>query len=118
MAPAGFELLIAARADAVVPALVIALGGTLVETLDDVAVVPLPADRDRCKAAMLSLRGAPALTGARGAGAVDVDAAAALAAGVGSLLLDSGLDLLELNPVVVHRKGCVAVDAIGRRPAD
>jgi hypothetical protein len=31
-------------------------------------------------------------------------------------LLESGLDLLELNPVVVHGEGCVAVDAIGRRP--
>jgi acyl-CoA synthetase (NDP forming) len=118
MAPAGFELLIAARADAVVPALVIALGGTLVETLDDVAVVPLPADQDRCRAAILSLRGAPALTGARGSDAVDVDAAAALAAGVGWLLLDSQLDLLELNPVVVHPEGCVAVDALGRRRDD
>ena len=96
--------------------MVIALGGTLVETLDDVAVVPLPADQERCRAAMLSLRGAPALIGARGADAVDVDAAAALAAVVGSLLLESGLDLLELNPVVVHGEGCVAVDAIGRRP--
>jgi acyl-CoA synthetase (NDP forming) len=118
MAPAGFELLIAARADAIVPALIVALGGTWVETVDDVAVAPLPADRERCKAAILSLRGAPALTGARGAPAVDVDAAATVAAGVGSLLLDSGLDLLELNPVIVHAEGCVAVDAVGRRPPD
>jgi len=116
MSPPGVELMIAARADAVVPALVISLGGTWVDTLDDVAVVPLPADRERCEVAILSLRGAPALTGARGADAVDVDAAASLAEGVGSLLLEAGLDLLELNPVVVHRKGCVAVDAIGRRP--
>src|SRR3954469_10925905 len=107
MVPPGLELLIAARADAVVPALVIALGGTWVEALQDVAVVPLPADQDRCNAAILSLRGAPALTGARGADPVDVDAAAALAASAGSLLLESGLDLLELNPVVVHREGCV-----------
>ena len=118
MVPAGVELLIAARADAIVPALVVALGGTWVETVGDVAVVPLPAGRDRCKAAILSLRGAPVLTGARGAAAVDVDAVATLAARVGSLLLDSGLDLLELNPVVVHEAGCVAVDAVGRRPPD
>ena len=94
------------------------LGGTWVEVLQDVAVVPLPADQGRCKAAILSLRGAPALTGARGAEPVDVDAVAALAASAGSLLLESGLDLLELNPVVTHREGCVAVDAIGRRPGD
>ena len=45
MAPPGVELLIAARADGVVPALVIALGGIWTEALDDVAVIPLPADR-------------------------------------------------------------------------
>ena len=43
-------------------------------------------------------------------------AAARLAAAIGSLLLESGLDLLELNPVVVHPEGCVALDALGRRP--
>jgi acetate---CoA ligase (ADP-forming) len=118
MVPPGVELLIAVRADGVVPALVIALGGTWVEVLQDVAVVPLPADQDRCKAAILSLRGAPVLTGARGAEPLDVDAAATLAASAGSLLLESGLDLLELNPVVVHMEGCVVVDAIGHRAGD
>jgi acetate---CoA ligase (ADP-forming) len=116
MAPPGVELLIAARADAVVPALAIGLGGIWTEALDDVAIVPLPADAERVQDAILSLRGAPALAGGRGRQAVDIPAAATLAAAIGSLLLESGLDLLELNPVVVHPKGCVAVDALGRRP--
>jgi acetyl-CoA synthetase len=115
MAPAGVELLIAARADAVVPALVMALGGIWTEAFDDVAIVPLPADAERTSRAIRSLRGAGALTGARGAQAVDVDAAAALAAAVGSLLLESGLDLIELNPVVVHTQGCITLDALARR---
>jgi hypothetical protein len=115
MAPPGIELLIAARADAVVPAVVIGLGGTWVEALDDVAIVPLPAEADRCKAALLSLRGAAQLTGERGGDPVDVPAAARLASALGALLLESGLALLELNPVVVHREGCLALDAIGRR---
>jgi acetyl-CoA synthetase len=115
MAPPGIELLVAARSDTVVPALVIGLGGTWVEALDDVAVVPLPAEPGRCRNAMLSLRGAAQLTGQRGGGPVDLDAVAALAAAVGGLLLESGLELLELNPVVVHRRGCVAVDALARR---
>jgi hypothetical protein len=116
MAPPGVELLIAARADAVVPALAIGLGGIWTEALDDVAIVPLPADAERVEEAILSLRGAAALAGGPGR-TVDLPAAAALAAALGSLLLESGLDLLELNPVVVHPKGCVAVDALGRRPA-
>ena len=114
MAPPGVELLIAARADAVVPALVVGLGGIWTEALDDVAIVPLPADAERVEEAIRSLRGAAALAGASGGQAVALPAAAALAAALGSLLLESGLDLLELNPVVVHGDGCVAVDALAR----
>ena len=117
MAPPGVELLIAARADAVVPALVVGLGGIWTEALDDVAIVPLPADAERVEEAIRSLRGAAALAGGRGREALALPAAAALAAALGSLLLESGLDLLELNPVVVHGDGCVAVDALGRRPS-
>ena len=66
MAPPGVELLVAARADAVVPALVVGLGGIWAEALDDVAIVPLPADAERVEQAILSLRGAAALAGGRG----------------------------------------------------
>ncbi len=76
--------------------------------------MPLPADAERVEQALLSLRGAAALAGGRGHQAVDTQAAARLAAALGSLLLESGLDLLELNPVVVHAEGCVALDALGR----
>ncbi len=115
MASPGVELLVAARGDGVVPALVIGLGGIWTEALDDVAVVPLPADPDRVEAAIRSLRGAAALAGGRGREPADLDGVASLAAAVGSLLLERGLDLLELNPVVVHDHGCVALDALGRR---
>ncbi len=112
MAAPGVELLVAARADAVVPALVVGLGGVWTEALDDVAIVPLPADARRVEAAILSLRGAAALAGDRGREPVDLRAVATLAAAIGGLLLESGLDLLELNPVVAHREGCVALDAL------
>ncbi len=117
MVPAGVELLVAARGDAIVPALVIGLGGIWTEALDDVAIVPLPADADRVEDAIRSLRGAAALAGGRGREPADLRSAATLAAAVGSLLLERGLDLLELNPVVAHREGCVALDALGRRAA-
>ena len=45
--PGGVELIVAARTDAVVPALVIGLGGIWTEALDDVAVIPLPASPAR-----------------------------------------------------------------------
>jgi acetate---CoA ligase (ADP-forming) len=115
MAPAGVELIVAARADAVVPALVIGLGGIWTEVLDDVAVVPLPADVARVERALGSLRGAPLLTGGRGTAPLDLGAAARLAQRVGELLIEDSLELIELNPVFVGPRGAVAVDAAARR---
>jgi acetate---CoA ligase (ADP-forming) len=115
MVEPGAEVLVAARGDAVVPALVVGLGGLWTEVLDDVAIVPLPADADLLERAIRSLRGATLLTGGRGREALDVRALATTAARVGELLLDHRLALLELNPVVVHPQGCVALDALARR---
>ena len=114
MAPAGIELLVSARRDAVVPVLTVGLGGIWTEAFGDVAVVPLPADAARVERALRSLRAAPLLQGTRTGAPVDVAAAAALAARAGALLLDQGLELLELNPVLVNARGAVAVDALVR----
>ena len=116
MAPPGAELLVAARADAVVPCLVVGAGGVWTEALDDAAVVPLPATPERVEAALRTLRAAALFTGGRGRPALDVAAAARLAATAGDLLLASGLELLELNPVLVHEHGAVAVDALAVAP--
>ena len=77
------ELIVAARRDGVVPALVVGLGGIWAELHDDVAVVPLPAGPERVEAALRSLRGAPLLSGGRGRPPLDLDAAARLAAARG-----------------------------------
>jgi acetyl-CoA synthetase len=114
MARGPVELLVAARRDAVVPALAIGLGGTWAELLDDVAVVPLPATAPRVAAAIRSLRGAPLLCGGRGRPELAVDAAAHLAAAAGEALLSRGLEVLELNPVLVGRHGALALDAVAR----
>ncbi len=114
MAPAGIELLVSARRDAVVPVLTVGLGGIWTEAFGDVAVVPLPADAARVERALRSLRAAPLLQGTRTGAPVDVAAAAELAARAGALLLDQGLELLELNPVLVNARGAVAVDALIR----
>ncbi len=108
----GLELIVAARSDAVVPALVIGLGGIWTETLADVVVVPLPAPPARVEAALRSLRGAPLLLGERGGAAVDLGAVANAAAAAGNALLDAGLALLELNPLIAGPDGAVAVDAL------
>jgi acetyl-CoA synthetase len=114
MAEPGAELLVAARTDAAVPALVVGAGGVWTEVLGDAAVVPLPADPGRVERALRGLRAAPLLTGARGRTPADLSAVAALAARAGDLLLDRGLELLELNPVIAGPHGAVAVDAVAR----
>jgi acyl-CoA synthetase (NDP forming) len=115
MAAPEVELIVAARADAVVPALVIGLGGVWTEVLSDVAVVPLPAGAARIERALRSLRGAPLLLGARGAAPVDLHAVARLAERLGEILLEESLELLELNPVLAGPAGAVGVDATARR---
>jgi acetate---CoA ligase (ADP-forming) len=117
MASPGAELLVAARADAVVPCLVVAAGGAWTELLDDVAIVPLPASPEQVEEGIRGLRAAPLLTGGRGGAPRDVGAAARLAAAAGELLVEHGLELLELNPVLVYEEGAVAVDAVASLPA-
>ena len=65
----------------------------------------------RIERALRSLRGAPIFTGGRGRPAADIAAAAALIERCGELLLTRGLELIELNPVLVGDSGAVAVDA-------
>jgi succinyl-CoA synthetase beta subunit len=117
MAAPGVELIVAARTDGIVPALVLGLGGVWTELLDDVAIVPLPAGAPRIEAALRSLRGAPVLLGGRGGTGVDVAGAARLAEAIGVLLVEDRLELIECNPVIVGGvgEGAVAVDAGVRR---
>jgi succinyl-CoA synthetase beta subunit len=115
MAEPGVELMVAARTDGVVPCLVLGLGGIWTELLDDVAIVPLPADAARVEAALRSLRGAPVLLGARGEAAVDLASVARLAQRLGEVLLDSGFAVIECNPVIAGASGAVAVDAAIQR---
>ena len=115
MSPPGVELLVSTRSDGVVPALVVGLGGIWTEAFDDVAIVPLPAGPERVETALRGLRGAGLLTGQRGRPPLDLEAVSRLAAGVGELVLEHHLALVELNPVIVHAAGSLVVDAIARR---
>ncbi len=115
MVPAGLELLVAAKADAVVPAVVIGLGGVWTETLSDVAIIPLPADAARIHEALKTLKAAPLLLGGRGQRRIDVGAVCRLAQRLGELLQEEELELVELNPVLVSDTGAVAVDAVVHR---
>jgi acetate---CoA ligase (ADP-forming) len=103
MAPPGVELIVSVRTDAVVPALTVGLGGVYVEAIDDVAIVPLPADEQRIALALQRLR------------APIPPAAARIAAQIAQAA--EGLELLECNPVLIHRDGAVVVDATAKEVA-
>jgi acetate---CoA ligase (ADP-forming) len=118
MAGGEAELLVGVTTDGVVPALVIGAGGIWTEALADAAVVPLPASAERVEEAIRSLRVAPLLTGGRGREPLAIAEVAALAARAAELAQRQGLDLLELNPVIVGRDGAVAADAVVARAGD
>jgi hypothetical protein len=115
MAGEGTELIFAVRRDAVVPSLLVGIGGIWAEALDDVAIVPLPASPARVERALRGLRAAPLLTGTRGRPAVDLAAASRFGSRLGELALEHDLDLLEINPALASPRGCVALDALARR---
>ncbi|MGK2932685.1 MAG: acetate--CoA ligase family protein, partial [Solirubrobacterales bacterium] len=118
MVPPGAELIVSAGSGSVVPNLVVGLGGIWTEAFEDAAVIPLPASPDRVREALFGLRGAPVLEGARGTEPVDLEAVADLASKVGELLVEEGLSLIELNPVIADPSGAIAADAIAKSPRD
>jgi acyl-CoA synthetase (NDP forming) len=83
MAPPGQELIVSIRRDGLTPVLVVGLGGVHAEQLDSARIHPLPAT---------------------GVPAVIEDIAAKLA--------ELPFALIELNPVIVHHDGAIAVDAL------
>ena len=117
MAESGVEMIVAARTNAVVPALIVGLGGIWTELLSDAAVIPLPASVAEIEAATRGLRGAALLDGGRGSVKLAIGALAEFAAGIGELLLADGLELIECNPVIVSEHGAVAADALIARRA-
>jgi acetate---CoA ligase (ADP-forming) len=71
-----------------------------------------PVDADGARRLVLSLRGAPLLTGARGRPRLDVAAAAEATAALSRLGATCGnVDELEINPLLVTPAGAVALDA-------
>jgi acetyl-CoA synthetase len=83
MAPPGQELIVSIRRDGLTPVLVVGLGGIHTEQLDSARIHPLPAT-------------------------TVPDAVRDIA----TKLAELPFALIELNPVIVHRDGAIAVDAL------
>lgn len=113
------ELLVGARCDPQFGAqVVVGSGGVLVETLQDIVVLPAPFDLEAGRQALARLRSAPLMQAYRGRGALDVDSVAQVMVRLGWLASDlAGQDFeIEINPLKVRLQGqgCVAVDARAR----
>ncbi|MDQ1006168.1 acyl-CoA synthetase (NDP forming) [Streptomyces sp. V4I23] len=109
------ELIAGVRRDpAFGPVAMVGLGGLTAELLADTALALAPLTPRRARDLLLSLRHTPLLTGWRGAPAVDLDAAAdALCALALAAAEHPELTELEVNPLLVHPGGAVALDAHG-----
>jgi acetate---CoA ligase (ADP-forming) len=107
------ELIMGVRQDASFgPVAMVGIGGTTAELLADTAAGLAPLTHHRARQMLESLRGAPLLTGWRGAGPVDLDAAAAALVAIAVAGAEHPeYRELEVNPVLAHPGGAIALDA-------
>ncbi len=110
--PADVELIVGARWDAQFGTmLLVGIGGTLVELLHDVRLLPAPVRATEVHAQLGQLQLLPLLTGYRGARPVDMDALVALVVAIGEFAVALGERLLEFdaNPVrIAGSQLCIA----------
>ncbi len=117
MVPAGTEVVIGGLRDPQFgPMLMVGLGGIFVEVLKDVSFGLCPISRADARRMVESLRGYGMLEGARGQEGVDIDALLDLMLKVGGddgLLMQAASQVseMDLNPVMLTKKGAIAVDA-------
>ncbi len=117
MAPPGREVILGINRDPRWgPLLMVGLGGVLVEAMGDVALAPVPLDREAALALIAKLKGAALLGAFRGQPEADVEALADLVVRLSQFAADhaDAIAEIDLNPVIVHGKGDGAsmVDAL------
>ena len=114
MVVADAELIVGANWDEQFgPMLLVGIGGTLVELLKDVRLVPAPIDAGGAARLLRSLKLAPLLAGYRGKPPVDLDAVGAVIARISQLVANLGPRLRELdvNPLLVAGSHAIVADA-------
>ncbi|WP_307804642.1 acetate--CoA ligase family protein [Streptomyces sp. VRA16 Mangrove soil] len=113
--PYARELIVGVRRDASFgPVVMVGAGGVTAELHADTALALAPLTPARARALLLELRHAPLLTGWRGAPGVHLEAAAAAVCAVAQAAADHPeLADLEVNPLLVHPGGAIALDAHG-----
>lgn len=115
MAPRGMEMAAGIVIDEQFgPLVMIAAGGVLIETHADRRFLLPPAGRASVRRAIDQLACRTLLDGVRGSEAVDVDALVDTVARLSVIATTLGgfLAELDINPLIVHPQGCLAVDAL------
>jgi hypothetical protein len=115
MVSAGVEMFLGAKRDPQFgPIVLIGSGGVFSETIDDMQFAMPPFDAAHARRCIDRLRLRPLLDGVRGKPAVDIDAFCEMAARFSEMASALGEVLAEVdvNPVIVHEHGAVAVDAL------
>jgi acyl-CoA synthetase (NDP forming) len=117
----GVELIVGCVRDRTFePVVLVGLGGIHAEVLADTACALAPVGVEQARELVLSLRGAPLLTGARGRQPVDLGSVAAALSIVSHVAAaHPELAELEVNPLLAGPAGAVALDArlVPARPA-
>lgn len=113
MAPAGIEVIVGGfRDEQFGPAVMFGIGGVAVELLKDTSFRLAPVEKTEALEMMTEVKGYRLLTGLRGAEPKDIDAVSDVIVKLSEILdYAGGVKELEINPLVVHEKGVVAVDA-------
>jgi acyl-CoA synthetase (NDP forming) len=107
------EVLVAVRRDPPIGWLVsLGFGGVTTELWGDVTHLLAPVTGDDVRLALTKLRSFPLLAGFRGRPAADIDALVTLVVALTDAVVGTSVVEVELNPVLVGRRGAVAVDAL------
>ncbi len=112
-APTGIELIIGGLRDPQFgPAVMFGTGGFAVELVADVSFRLAPLNREEVFDMMREVKSYPLLTGFRGSKPVDIEKLASTVMKMSDILLEiEELKEIEINPLLVHEEGAVAVDA-------
>ena len=114
MAKAGLEIIIGAVNDVSFgPTVLLGLGGTIAEALEDVAMRLAPLAVSDAMEMIDELKGKSLFNGWRGSPAVDKQKIAEALVKIGQLMMNHPeIKEMDLNPVRVYAKGLLALDAL------
>ena len=112
-APTGIELILGGLRDPQFgPAVMFGTGGFAVELVADVSFRLAPLNREEVFDMMREVKSYPLLTGFRGSKPVDIEKLASTVMKLSDILLEiEEIKEIEINPLLVHEEGAVAVDA-------